>query len=164
MLLRNAHDGDGAVSVMTMLSLVALRVVSVTASSAISRCGVVTLTAPLCSSVYTLRILIVLILINATPKYVHWRWGCRCDDYAVACGAAGCLWQPAVPPVDTGSSHWQHTDICMPSDRGQGRHVHVIYILLLRNNVQWGRSCRSDDYIVACGTAGCPCDSLWCHR
>ena len=59
---------EPAVGVTTMLSLVTPRVVFVTACGAISRCGVVTLTAPLCSSVHTLRILIVLISINATAN------------------------------------------------------------------------------------------------
>ena len=56
MLLLYMYTGDGAVGVTIMLSLVAPRVVFVTACGAIGRCGVVTLTAPLCSSVYTLRI------------------------------------------------------------------------------------------------------------
>ena len=59
------YTGDGAVGVTTMSSLVAPRVVLVTACGATGRCGVVTLTAPLCFSVYTLRILIVLVSINA---------------------------------------------------------------------------------------------------
>ena len=75
MLLLCMYTGDGAVGVMTMLSLVAPRIVFVTACGATGICGVVTLTAPHCSSVYT-------------------------------------LW------------------IYMPSDRGQGRHVYVIYVLL----------------------------------
>ena len=105
-----------AVGVTTMLSLVAPRVVFMTACGAPGRCGVVTLTAPLCSSVYTLRIyaiilwqgptclchlcsallllmtvwLIIFISTNATPKYVNWGRGCRCDDHDVAWGAAGC--------------------------------------------------------------------------
>ena len=58
----------GAVGVTTMSSLVAPRVVLVTAFGATGRCGVVTQTAPLCSSVYTLGILIVLVSINACPK------------------------------------------------------------------------------------------------
>ena len=91
MLLRNLYTGDGAVGVTTMLLLVTLWVVFATACGAASRCGVVTLTAPLSSSVYILRILIVLISINATPKYVHWRWVCRYGDCAVACGTPGCL-------------------------------------------------------------------------
>ena len=62
------YTGDGAVGVTTMLSLVVLLVVFMTAYGATGRCGVVTLTATLCSSVYTLRILIVHISINATPK------------------------------------------------------------------------------------------------
>ena len=81
---------DGAVGVTTMLSLVVPLVVFVTACGATGRFRVVSLTAPLCSGVYTLRILIVLISINSIPIHVHWRWGCRCDDYVVACGAAGC--------------------------------------------------------------------------
>ena len=72
MLLLSIYTGDGAVGVRTMSSLVVLRVVFVTACGAIGRCEVVTLTAPFCSSVYTLRVLIVLISINATPKYVQW--------------------------------------------------------------------------------------------
>ena len=75
MLLLYMYTGDGAVNVTTMLSPVAPRAVFVTAGGATGRCGVVTLTAPLCSSVYTLR-------------------------------------------------------IYMPSDRDQGRHVYVIYVLL----------------------------------
>ena len=75
MILLYMYPGDGAASVTTMLSLVAPRVVFVTACGATGRCRVVTLTAPLCSSVYTLQ-------------------------------------------------------IYMPSDRGQGRHVYVIYVLL----------------------------------
>ena len=56
MLLRNMYTGDGAVGVTTMSSLVAPRVVFVTACGATGICGVVTLTAPTCSSVYTPRI------------------------------------------------------------------------------------------------------------
>ena len=89
-LLIYMYTEDGAVGVTTMSSLVAPRVVLVTACGATGRCRVVTLTAPLCFSVYTVRILIVLISINSTHIHVHWGWGCRCDDYVVACGAAGC--------------------------------------------------------------------------
>ena len=78
MPLRNMYTGDGAVGVTTMSSLVAPRVVLVTACGATGRCEVVTLTAPLCFSVYTLRILIVLVSINANN--VHWGRGCQCDD------------------------------------------------------------------------------------
>ena len=90
MPFRNMFNGYGAVGVTTMSSRVASWVVFVTACGAAGRCGVVTLTAPLCSSVYTLRILIVLISINSTHIHVHWGWGCRRDDYVVACGAASC--------------------------------------------------------------------------
>ena len=67
-LLIYMYTGNGAVGVTTMSSLVAPWVVLVTACGANGRCGVITLTAPLCFSVYTLRILIVLVSINATPK------------------------------------------------------------------------------------------------
>ena len=90
MPLRNMYTGDGAVVVTTMVSLVVPLVVFVTACGAAGWCGVVRLTAPLCSSIYTLRILIVLISIYSTLIHVHWGWGCRCDDYVVACGASGC--------------------------------------------------------------------------
>ena len=53
MLRRNMYTRDGAVSVITMSSLVAPRVVFVTACVSPGRCGVVTLTAPPCSSVYS---------------------------------------------------------------------------------------------------------------
>ena len=62
------YAGDESVGVTTILSLVAPRVVFVTVCGATGRGGVVTLTAPLCSSVYNLRILIVPISINGTPK------------------------------------------------------------------------------------------------
>ena len=31
-------------------------------------------------------------------------------------------------------------------------------------HVYWGRGCRCYDHVVGCGTAGCLCDSLRCHR
>ena len=67
----------------------------------------------LCSALLLLMIdwLIVFILINATPKYVHWGWGLSVWPYCRFwyCGLS--LWQPAVPPVDARSSHWRHTSL-----------------------------------------------------
>ena len=83
------HWGRGCPGVTTMLSLAVPLVVFVTACGATGRCEVVTLTAHFCSSVYTLRILIVLISINSPPIHVRCGWGCRCDDYVVACVAVG---------------------------------------------------------------------------
>ena len=72
------------------------------------------------------------------------------------------LWQPAVPPVDVGWSHWQHPSVL----------VFILYeywsslfrLMLLRNNVHWGRGCRCDDllslvaprvvFVKACGATG----------
>ena len=87
------YTGDGAVSVTTMLLLVVPRVVLVTHCGATGRFGVVTLTASLFSSVYTLWILIILISINTTPKYVHWVW-----DGVVTLTAASCssLYTPRI--------------------------------------------------------------------
>ena len=56
MLLQNMYTRDGIVGETTMLSLVAPRVVFVTACGATGRCKVVTLTAPPSSNVYILRI------------------------------------------------------------------------------------------------------------
>ena len=129
--------------------------------------------------IYTLRILIVLISINATPRDVHWGWGCWCDDYVVAYGTTGC-------PCDSLCCHrWvrdHHTDstslcssvyilrIYMPSDRGQGRHVYVIYVLFYYYQwlIGWSSlfrliGCRCDDHVVNSGAAGCLCDNLRCH-
>ena len=53
-----------------------------------------TCSCQICTALLWLMIdwLIVFISINATPIHVHWELGCRCDDYVVACGTAGCLW------------------------------------------------------------------------
>ena len=104
------YTGDGAVGVTTMSSLVAPRVVLVTACGATGRCGVVTLTAPLCFSVYTLRILIVLVSINAYTGdgAVGVTTCCRLWHRGLS------LWKPAVPLLDAGSSHWQLLPVQMP--------------------------------------------------
>ena len=110
-LLIYMYTGDRAVGVTTISSLVVPWVVLVTACGATGRCGVVTLTAPLCFSVHTVRILIILISINmytgdgavgvttmsslVAPRVV----------LVTACGATGL--------VDAGSSHWQLLPVLM---------------------------------------------------
>ena len=108
------YTGDGAVGVTTMLSLVVPLVVFVTACGATGRCGIATTTAPLCSSAYTLRILIVLVSINAASEITY------TGDGAVGVTTCCRLWhrglsfcKPAVPPVDAGSSHWQLLPVLM---------------------------------------------------
>ena len=121
-----------------MLSLVAPRVVFLTACGATSKCGVVTLTASPCSSVYALRILIVPFSTNATPKFCTlgmglsvWRLCRRLWPrvvFVAACGATGrCRVGTLTTPL---CSRVYTLRICMPSGRGQGRHVYVIYVLL----------------------------------
>ena len=48
------------------------------------------------------------------------------------------LWQPAVPPVDVGSSHWQHLSVLVliPYEYWSS----LFRLMLLRNNVHWGRA------------------------
>ena len=78
---------------------------------ATGRCGVVTLTAPVCFSVYIVRILIVLISINSTHTCTLgmglsvWQLCRRLWRRRLY------LWQPAVPPVDAESSLWQHLSV-----------------------------------------------------
>ena len=69
MLLRNMYTGDGAVSVTTILSLVAQRVIFVTACGATGRCWV---TAPPCFSVYTPRIYMLSFRRVHTYWYLNW--------------------------------------------------------------------------------------------
>ena len=125
--------------------------------------GIVTLTALLCSSVYTLRILIVLISINSTHIHVHWGLGLAVWRLCRRLWRRGLyLWQPAVPPVDVGSSHWQHLSVLVliPYEYLSS----LFRLMLLRNNVHWGRGCRYDDlsslvaprvvFVTACGATG----------
>ena len=82
--------------------------------------------------------LIVFISIDATPIYVPWGRGCRCDDSVVTCGTAGYLSTACGATGRCGvvtltaslCSSVYTLRIYMPSDRGQGRHVYVIYVLL----------------------------------
>ena len=72
------------------------------------------------------------------------------------------LWQPAVPPVNVGSSHWQHLSVLVfiPYEYWSS----LFRLMLLRNNVHWGRGCRCDDlsslvvprvvFVTACGATG----------
>ena len=85
------YNGDGAVGVTTMSSLVAPRVVLVTVCDATGRC-----------------------LVECYSEIAY------TGDGAV--GVTTCcrlwhrglsLWQPAVPRVDAGSSHWQHFSVLM---------------------------------------------------
>ena len=48
------------------------------------------------------------------------------------------LWQPAVPPVDVGSSHWQHLSVLVliPYEYWSS----LFRLMLLRNKVHWGRA------------------------
>ena len=72
------------------------------------------------------------------------------------------LWQPAVPPVDVGSLHLQHLSVFVfiPCEYWSS----LFRLMLLRNNVHWGRGCRCDDllslvarrvvFVTACGATG----------
>ena len=83
---------------------------------ATGRCGLITLTAPLCFSVYTNEYWSSLFRLMLLRNNVHWGRGCRCDVllslvapwvvFVTACGATGRL-------VDAGSSHWQLLPVLM---------------------------------------------------
>ena len=71
------------------------------------------------------------------------------------------LWQPAVPPVDAGSSHWQHLSVLMfiPYEYWSS----FVSINATPIYVHWGWGCRFDDlspvaprvvFVTACGATG----------
>ena len=94
----------------------------------------------ICTTLLWLMIgwLIVFISIDATPIHVPWGRGCQCDDSVVTCGTAGFLSTACdatgrcgvVTLTATLCSSVYTLRIYTPSDRGQGRHVYVIYVLL----------------------------------
>ena len=175
MLLLYMYTGDGAVGVTTMLSLLAPRIVCVTAYGATGRCGIVTLTAPLCSSVYTLRIYICHHIVARANMFMTFMF---CFTIITTCNLGMVLsvwplyrrlwrhglylWQPAVPPVDVGSSHWQH--LCVLVFIPYEYWSSLFRLMLLRNNVHWGQGCQCDDllslvaprvvFVKACSATG----------
>ena len=111
-----------------------------------------------------------------------WRLCCRLWHRGLS------LWQPGVPPVDVGSSHWQHLSFLVlyltniHAIRSWPRPkcscdfcsgllwltidwlIAFISINATPKYVHWGRDCWCDGYTVACGTADCLCGCMQCHQ